>query len=497
MQDKGLATARPKTVYQKALTMRKAIVYLLVLLVFNGALAQTAGTPGIGDDFYPELGNGGYDVQLYRIQLDVSDDLSSIVGATTLEIVATQDLSAFNLDFLGMTIDSIEIDEQSAQYSRDGRELTVTPAAALTTGSVYSVRVAYHGTPGTDEDGDSLQFNNGWFKYDTGVLVASEPDGSAVWFPANDHPLDKAKFQFVISVPAPFVVAANGTLSGTTLVGDRTTYTWEMNYPMATYLATVNIQTFEERTDMTASGVKIRNYFPAAIADEGEATFARQADMIDYFETVFGSYPFDVYGVVVADIGLGFALETQTLSLFGKNIVVNGTSASGIPAESIIAHELAHQWFGNSLTPATWRDLWLNEGFASYAQVLWVEHEEGAARANELLVSFYAQIRNPLLIAQGGSAPGTPPPERLFNTSVYLRGAWVLHALRLQIGDAAFFKLLRTYADTFQYGNVKTLDFIGMAVAISGDPTATSLLNAWIYEAGVPDVPQMNLFGTN
>lgn len=478
--------------------MRKAIAVLLVLLVFNAASAQTAGAPGIGDSFFPELGNGGYDVQSYRIALSVSDDLTAIDRATTTILATAQhDLSAFNLDFLGMTVDAVTVNGAAAEVSRNGREMTVTPARALVAGEAMQIDVTYHGVPGTDEDGDNLDFNNGWFKYATGVLVASEPDGSAVWFPCNDHPLDKAKFQFVVEVPAPYLVAANGTLTQADIGEQRSTFTWDMDYPMATYLATVNIQTFEERTDTSASGVHIRNYFPAAIADDAEATFQRQGDMIDYFETIFGPYPFDAYGVVVADIGLNFALETQTLSLFGKNVVVNGASASGIPAESIIAHELAHQWFGNSLTPASWRDLWLNEGFASYAQVLWVEHEEGPARAGEILAGFYAQSRNPSLVAQGISAPGSPSPQRLFNAAVYLRGAWVLHALRLHIGDTAFFQLLRIYADSFRYGNVSTTDFIGMAVAISGDPTAADVLNAWIYDAEVPDMPALGPGGTN
>jgi aminopeptidase N len=477
--------------------MRKAAAALLFFVILISAYAQDAGEPGIGDDFYPTLGNGGYDVQTYLIDLTVSDDLREIeAGLVTISAVATQDLSAFNLDFFGMTVEHVGVDDAPAAFSRDGREMTVTPVYPLTVGQSFIVRVAYSGTPGTDEDGDDLDFNNGWFYYDTGILVASEPDGSAVWYPANDHPLDKAKFRFVIDVPAPYVVAANGALVSAKETGERITYTWDMDYPMATYLATVNIQTFEERTDESESGVHIRNYFPEDLADEGERVFAKQAEMIDYFETVFGPYPFGQYGVVVADVNLSFALETQTISLFGKNVIQRGAMASGTSAESVIAHELAHQWFGNSLTPATWRDIWLNEGFASYAQVLWAEHEYGPDAANRLLGEFYGAIRNPLLAMRGVAAPGDPPPNQLFNASVYLRGGWTLHALRLHIGDEAFFALLLEYAERFKYGNVTTQDFIDLTVEISGDETAADLLNAWLYEESVPDVPQMGLFGT-
>lgn len=477
--------------------MRKAAAALILLTLITRALAQSAGEPGIGDDFYPLLGNGGYDVQHYLIDLTISDDLREIqAGIVTISAVATQDLNAFNLDILGMTVEHVAVNDSPAGFTRDGREMTVTPVYPLTSGQPFVVRVAYSGTPGTDAEGDDLDFNNGWFYYDTGVFVASEPDGAAAWFPANDHPLDKAKFRFVIDVPAPYVVAANGTLVEIKPVRDIIRYTWDMDYPMATYLATVNIQRFEERTDQSGSGVHIRNYFPERLADAGEEAFAPQAEMIDYFESIFGPYPFDQYGAVVADVDLSFALETQTMSLFGRNAITQGRAA-GTPAELVIAHELAHQWYGNSLTPATWRDIWLNEGFATYAQVLWVEHTRGREAADTLLRQYYVAIRSPMLITVGAAAPGNPPPDGLFNTSVYLRGGWALHALRLHIGDEDFFALLREYAGRFQYGSVTTQDFFALAVEISGDPAAADLLHAWIYEDAVPDVPEMRLQGTN
>lgn len=478
--------------------MRKMMTVLLILLGVSVALAQTAGAPGIGDDFYPDLGNGGYDVQHYLIQVDIDDTLRHITGETGIEAVATQDLSAFNLDFIGMTVDAVLVNDTEASITRDGREMTVTPAEPLATGELFTITVRYHGTPGKDEDGDALVFNNGWIVYPSGIFVASEPDGSAAWFPANDHPLDKAKFRFVVTVASDYVVAANGRLRSRDDSAGRTTWIWDMEYPMATYLATVNVQKFALVTDETsASGVEIRNYFPERLADAGAQAFRRQTEMIDYFETVFGPYPFDVYGAVVADANLGFALETQTLSLFGKNIIEQAVSASGTPSESIIVHELAHQWFGDSVTPATWRDLWLNEGFATYAQILWLEHTAGRAVADRQLVNFYTTLRNPIFVRNGISAPGNPPPEALFNTAVYLRGGWALHALRLHIGDRAFFTLIKTYAETFKYGNVTTSDFIGMAVAISGDPSAADVLNSWLYDEHLPDVPEMQLFGTN
>jgi aminopeptidase N len=213
--------------------------------------------------------------------------------------------------------------------------------------------------------------------------------------------------------------------------------------------------------------------------------------MLDYFELVFGPYPYEAYGAAVADVDLGFALETQTLSLFGRNIVT-GTPRGR--AESVIAHELAHQWFGNSVSLSTWRDIWLNEGFASYAQILWTEYKYGADSADSMLRSWYAQINNPLVrMSEGNAVPGEPAQDRLFTTAVDLRGGLTLHALRLAVGDDAFFAILRAYADRYQHGNATTADLVALSEEISGQPLA-DLFDAWLYQQRVPDLPEMGLY---
>jgi len=470
-----------------------AALLILVVLTVGVAWAQEAGDPSIGDDFYPWLGNGGYDVAHYLIDLDVSDDLISLDGFVEIEATATQDLSSFNLDFVGMTVDSITLNGVEATFERTGGELTITPAEALAEGEAFTLRVAYYGVPGQDDDGRALDFSGGWYTYETGVLVAGEPDGARGWFPCNDHPLDKATFSFKISVPAGYEVAANGELTAEYIENDRMTYEWEMRDVMATYLATVNIQDFEVRTDESVGGVPIRNYFPAALADDGEATFTRQAEMIDFFETVFGEYPFEMYGVVVADTELGFALETQTMTLFGSDVITS-KSWGDTSNESVIAHELAHQWFGNKVSLATWRDLWLNEGFATYAQILWDEYNDGRAEVNRVVKLYYTSLKSSAIPPEM-AAPGNPPESYLFNQSVYVRGALTLHALRLQVGDEAFFKILREWTQRYGYTNATTQNLIDLAVEISGDEGVRDLMDAWLYQVALPDIPQMQLFG--
>jgi aminopeptidase N len=468
------------------------LVLLLNLAVVPFIYAQITGTPGddnIGDDFYEGLGNGGYDALHYDIDLDVVVIANYVDGITTMQAQATQDLSAFNVDFAGFLIDKVLLDGEPVDYDRDGRELTITPEEAIAEGTEFELTITYAGIP---EQPDGSLFSGGWTPYQRGIFVASEPAGAAQWYPVNDHPLDKATYAIHVTVPEPYVVASNGTLQEVIENDANRTYVWDNPEPTASYLVTVNIAQFAERTDETAGGLPIRNYFPVDIADDGEVVFGDQAEMIDYFETVFGPYPFDVYGAVVADTPLPFALETQTISLFGRDVITQNTGRrSPDGAQGVIAHELAHQWFGDSVSLSTWEDIWLNEGFATYAQALWIEHTEGEESRDAMLAGWYNQISDPD-IPESFARPGTPPPDNLFNGMVYLRGGWTLHALRLAVGDEDFFDILRTYTERYAYSNAVTQDFIDVAEEVSGEEL-DELFEQWLYETDVPAVPEMDL----
>jgi aminopeptidase N len=472
------------------------VVSLLMIVTFSIVQAQESspGDDGIGDPYFPTLGNGGYDTLHYTLDLSVDMDTNTLDGTATIDAQATQNLSAFNLDFSGFTIHEIIVNGTPSGFTRSGpgtRELTITPENPLSDQEIFTTRIAYSGVPleGVNIPPGAALFSLGWTYYGDGVFVASETAGAALWYPVNDHPLDKATYTFRITVPKPYGVAANGLLQDIIDNGDTSTYHWESNDPVASYLVTVNIDEFEVRTDKGPDGLPIRNYFPEEISDQAEDIFAATAEMIEFFSGVFGPYPFDAYGVIVAGVPLPFALETQTLSLFGSDVINPDYRPTSGGAETVIAHELAHQWFGNSVSPERWQDIWLNEGFATYASVLWFEHSAGTAVRDNLLVGFYDWI------ATGSYTRirvGSPPRDSLFNRSVYLRGAWTLHALRLQVGDEAFFDILRTYHERFKYGNAGTPDFVDVAEEISGQ-NLQSLFIDWLYELSVPDVPEMGL----
>jgi aminopeptidase N len=444
------------------------------------------GAPGLGDSLYPGFGNGGYDVQHYTLDLNVHNvDTSALDGVTTIVARATQDLSSFNLDFIGFTIEGITANGQPAEFHRNGQELTVVPATPLQAGETFTVAVTYSGAP-EQIDSVAIPVPTGWVTFDGGSFVLSEPDGAANYYPVNDHPLDKASYTFRITVPQPYEVAANGVLTETIDHGDTRTFVWEARDPMASYLTTVDISQFEVETQTAPNGIPIRNYYAVGMTDAVRQPFARQGEMLALYSELFGPYPFDVYGSVVMNTEVGTALESQTMSIFG----VDQIDVQDIPGtELTVAHEASHQWFGDSVSLTDWRDIWLNESFATYAEGLWVEHTAGRAALDEWVKGTYAYVveSHDELVP-----PGRPQADDLFNGGVYSWGALCLHALRLEVGDEAFGTLLKTYYDRYKGGNVTTADFIAVAEEVSGRDLQ-AFFDSWLYSADVAPIPALGL----
>lgn len=441
-----------------------------------------SGAPGLGDSLYPNFGNGGYEVTHYLLDITVHDvSTSDMTAVVTLNANAQQNLSGFNLDFAGFEIDRITVNNEAAEFSRSSSELTVTPAAPLAEGESFVVVVEYHGSP-DEMQSLALPVQTGWVTFEGGSFVLSEPDGSASYYPVNDHPLDKASYTFRVTVPKPFEVAANGELTETTDNGDTVTFVFEARDPMASYLATINIHEFDIETMQSENGVPIRNYYSTSLPAEVREPFARQGEMIDYFSEIYGEYPFELYGSMVMDTEFESALENQTLSIYGIDMIdyddVEGT-------ELTVAHELSHQWFGDSVSVADWSDIWLNEGFATYSEGLWIEHLYGREALDEWAASQHADV---VEYQSYMTPPGKPQADDLFNGGVYVWGGLTLHALRLEVGDEVFFTIMRTYFERYKGGNVTTEDFVSVAEEVSGEELG-EFFNLWLHSETIPSLP--------
>jgi aminopeptidase N len=459
------------------------------------AAGGSAGSAGLGDPYNPAAGNGGYNVTHYDLDLDLDVATGALTGLATIDAIALDSLASFNLDLYNLGVSAVAVDGVEAQFSREVGELTVL--ADLERGSTFEITIGYSGTAGQITPG-SVQIPNGWIRSSDGLFTFNEPDGAATWYPVNNHPSDKATYTISVTVAAPYVAISNGLLREKRTDGASTTYVYSSDDPMASYLTTVAVGLFEEAPEAGPEGLPIRNYFSSGVPQVERSYFDRQASMIEFFAGLFGPYPFDSYGAVVVDADFAAALETQTMSTFGRGVLRLG--------EAVVAHELAHQWFGDSVTPASWQDIWLNEGFATYAQWLWAEHVQGPQVFEERVRGAYEAMSGLNLIADGVAPevaatraaqqyppPGSPPLDNLFNATVYQRGALTLHAFRLRVGDDTFFEVLRSYATAFRHQNASTDDFINLAEEIAGQDL-DDLFDAWLFGTVVPPLPDLDLF---
>ncbi|MCX4984628.1 M1 family metallopeptidase [Streptomyces sp. NBC_00572] len=452
-----------------------ALAASLLLAIPASAADFTPGAPGIGDSYYPTSGNGGYDVSHYDLRLKYQPATDLLEGTATIVATAKQNLSRFNLD-LGLTVSEVRVNGRLAKFTASGaHELEVTPAAPLEKNKAISIVVRYAGKPSEVKiDGWSA-----WARTPDGGVAAQEPDSAVWWFPSNDHPLDKATFDVSVSVPDGTQAISNGVLQSQSSRLGWTRFNWRSNKPQATYLATLAVGKFDITTDKTANGLPVLNAYSKDLGDNdgaARASIERTTEVAEWLEGVFGPYPFNSLGGYVPNVTSGFALETQTRPFYSPRQFANGANVS------VVVHELAHQWYGDSVSVRDWKDIWVNEGFARYSQWLWSE-KEGEGTAQELADYVYATrtAEDPFWTVK----PGDPGAENQFHIAVYDRGALALQALRNEIGDEDFFAILKGWPQQFAYGNARVADFVRYAEKVSGKPLA-ELFDTWLYQPSKP-----------
>jgi aminopeptidase N len=426
------------------------------------------------DPYVPGHGDRAYDVRHYDLDLDYRLRSNRLSGHATITAVALEFLGAFSLDLAGLELTRITVDGRApaGYHHRNGR-LEVRPAMPLEAGQEFTVAVGYRGNP---RPIPGVWGEAGWEELADGVVVAAQPHGAPSWFPCNDRPSDKASYRISLSVPSDYHVVANGTLTSQRRRASTTTWVYEQAEPMATYLATVQIGRYVVRP--LAGAVPMEVVLPASRARDIDRGFGRQAEMMDVFIDLFGAYPYPAYRVVVTDDELEIPLEAQTISIFGSNFLDDRWGA-----ERLVAHELAHQWFGNCVTLREWKDIWLHEGFACYAEWLW--SERSGRRTTEAHATEHWRrldgLPQDLLL-------GDPGADDMFDDRVYKRGALLLHAVRLSIGDDRFFDVLREWVARHRHATASTADLLALVKEVGGEDLS-SLFDSWLYQAALPPLP--------
>nr|WP_234311103.1 M1 family metallopeptidase [Streptomyces alboflavus] len=445
----------------------------------TGSSSRTAkpGAAGVGDALFPALGNGGYDVSHYALALDYIPEANHLKGTATVTARAAQGLSRFNLDLAGLTVRNVTVNGTDARFTRKKNELILTPTRAIKNGEIFKVTIKYDGTPKMIAGSDGG--TEGWIETDDGATALGEPNGSMTWFPGNHHPSDKATYDITVSVPKdedgdPYDVVSNGELKKEEDTGRRVTRKWSSDEPMASYLAHVAVGYFEIHEGWTSDDLPVYVAVDPDESEDAEEVKDLVPEITDWAGERFGPYPFSSVGAVVDHLpDLGYALETQTKPYFDS-----------APEDTLLVHELAHQWFGNSVTPRQWKDMWLNEGFATYAEWLWQE-DHGGKSAQEIFKSFYDGA-HPESEGIWDFPPIDPPSaSRVSDSPVYGRGAMTLHKVREAVGDKTFFDILRSWTKKHRFENVDTKEFIALCEAKAGKDL-TRLFDAWLFSEEKP-----------
>ena len=449
--------------------MRSTRLSLLFFLVWLGLLVPSAATAG-GEPFFPHAGNRGYDALEYGVKLTFEPKAGRIVASTTVDAVATENLGRLSLDFFGPRVTEVRVDQMPVDFRRRPGKLIVYPREELAAGSEFAVSVRYSGRPPKVVGADGVE--EGWIPTDDGVLAVGEPQGTAAWIPCNNVPADKARFEFAITVGDGLKAIANGRRVRSENSGAGVTFHWIERNPMSSYLAVLDIgrgRIVESRIGR----VPTWSLFDPRMAGGGREVQRDLPEVLRFESRLFGGYPFRAAGAILDYAPrLGYALEAQSRPIYTFS-----------PGRSILVHEMAHEWFGDSVGLERWPDIWLNEGFATWVQ--WYFSERHGGPSAQQIFDFWRPVseEEKFLWAPPPGRPGSP--KYLFASSVYLRGAMALQALREKIGTETMLRVLRTWATEHRHGSASTPEFIELSERLSGRDL-DGLFRRWLYQRGKP-----------
>lgn len=463
----------------------RAALLAAASLTLVAAVVPPPRALGIGDPLFPELGNPGYDVLSYDLSFAYKDNSTPLDAVTVIDARSLTRLETVNLDFTHGKVASAEVNGEPAGFASVGEDLVLTPARPVERDVPLHITVRHTSDPRGRGDG-------GWVVTEDGLAMANQADAAHRVFPCNDHPADKAYFTFRVSAPAGTTAVANGVPGALPArrAGGATTWTYRTLHPMATELAQVSIGDSAVVHRTGPHGLPLRDVVPAADRERLEPWLKKTAGHIEWMEARVGRYPFENYGVLIAKARTGFELETQTLSLFESALFAGGGGYPEWYVESVMVHELAHQWFGDSVSPRTWSDLWLNEGHATWYEALYAD---GLGKYSLERRMREAYQRSDQWRAAGGP-PAAPKPAApgekigLFRPAVYDGAALILYALRQEIGTKAFDRVERRWVGEHRDAIAGTEDFVRLASQEAGRDLG-AFLEPWLYGKKTPAMP--------
>lgn len=487
-----------------------AAVGAMTLASTTDAAARTAtpGAAGLGDRLFPGLGNGGYDAQNYTLKLrypGMAPD-EQVQGTLRMDATAEQNLSRFNLDFAGDSVGRVTVNGQPASIDwhppvgdeierQEEKELVITPSQAIQQGRLFRVEVAFISHPSRPAP-DNL-YPVGWIASPHSSFTSFQPNTAHRAYPVNDHPSDKATYRFELDVPQGVTAVANGECAGQRTSNGRTVWAYEERHPLASELVQLAVGddlkvVHRDKVD----GVAYRDVIAKGQSELLEPAFAHGPEQLDWLVHKIGAFPLPVYGNLGVDQLFGYSLETQGLSLHTYGLfdpkffpeIGTGQEWFYVP---IMIHEAAHQWYGDSVSPKTWSDIWLNEGMATLFERVW-EGETGTI-VDWGYASFEAYMqaqysRGDIVRAQHGPVAQPLSGDDLFNENVYDGGALALFALNQYVGDATFYRILRGWAQRNRDTSRSTDDFIAFASRTAGKDLG-DFLRAWLYGDHTPQMP--------
>lgn len=471
----------------------------LLLTAPPGAVAGPAqpGAPGLGDYLFPSLGNGGYNAKDYTLQLRYPTTPSGQVrGTVIMDAVAEQNLSRFNLDFAGDAVSSVQVNGRPAQFDwqRPAGELTVTPTRSLRRGCSFTVEVTYESHPITPAANDPYPV--GWIATKRGSFTSFQPNLAHRAIPVNDHPSDKARWTFELDVPRGVTAVANGIPAGQRHTAERTVFSYVERSPLATELIQLAVGTdLAVVQRQPVEGVAYRDVIAKGPRDLFAPAFAHGPSQLEWATHKIGRFPNAIYGNLGVDLRMAYALETQGLSLHSSGLFdptyIPGRTGEWWFYSTVMVHEVAHEWYGNSVSPKNWSDLWLNEGWATWWMKQY-EHEMGTIdewgypTLEAYMRDQYAQ--GDIMRHDSGPVARPDSAEVLFSATAYDGGALVLYALQQKVGPEKFARIAREWPERFRGKSASTDDFMAFASRVAGQDLS-KFLQAWLYADRTPPMP--------